>query len=312
VAHDGVNQQDVLRVFQVSDRQRRPAMRALAALLLLALLAACGGSSNGPAAVRTTAAPVATSAPASAPPSAAPTSPAPAGTSARAVYYLHDTGKGLRLYREFHRRPATTGVVRDAVTAMLTEKPADVDYTSLWPRDAAVRGARIDGTTAYVDFTAAVRRASSGSEGEAASLQQLVYTVTAAAPAVKQVQVLVEGKVVESLWGHVDTRKPLARQLAAEILGPVWILTPADGRLPRGGTCGGEATVFEATVSWELVQGGKVVKEGFSTASEGAPGRGPWSAKTDVPPGDYVLRAFESSAEDGKPTFVDDKPLTVT
>jgi hypothetical protein len=243
---------------------------------------------------------------------ASPSTAASAGTAARAVYYLHDTGKGLRLYREFHRRPATTGVVRDAVTAMLTEKPTDRDYTSLWPSPTTVRGARIDGTTAYVDFSAAVRRASSGSEGEAASLQQLVYTVTAAAPAVKQVQVLVEGKPVESLWGHVDTRKPIARQMAAEILGPVWILTPADGRLPRGGTFGGEATVFEATVSWELVQGGKVVKEGFSTASEGAPGRGPWSAKADVPPGDYVLRAFESSAEDGRPTFVDDKPLTVT
>ena len=287
-------------------------MRALVPLLLLPLLASCGGSSDAPAAVRTTAGPVTTSAPASVPPTAAPTSAGPTGTSARAVYYVHDTGKGLRLYREFHRRPATTGVVRDAVTAMLTEKATDRDYTSLWPADATVRGARVDGSTAYVDFTAAVRRASSGAEGEAASLQQLVYTVTAAAPAVKQVQVLVEGKTVESLWGHVDARTPIARQSAAEILGPVWILTPADGRLPRGGTFGGEATVFEATVSWELLQGGKVVKEGFTNASEGAPGRGPWSAKADVPPGDYVLRAFESSAEDGTPTFVDDKPLTVT
>jgi hypothetical protein len=126
------------------------------------------------------------------------------------------------------------------------------------------------------------------------------------------VQLLVAGHAVESLWGHVDTRTPIARQQPAEILGPVWILTPADGRVARGGTFGGEAGVFEGTVSWELVQGGKVVKSGFSQASVGAPGRGPWSAKADVPPGSYVLRAFESSAEDGRPTFVDDKPLTVT
>ena len=286
-------------------------MRALVPLLLLPLLASCVTRSGEPAAVRTSAVPVPTTAP-SAAPSAAPASAGPTGTSARAVYYLHDTGKGPRLYREFHRRPATTGVVRDAVTAMLTEAAVDRDYTSLWPRDATVRGARVDGTTAFIDFSAAVRRSSSGAEGEAASLQQLVYTVTAAAPTVKQVQLLVEGKTVESLWGHADTRKPLTRQLPAEILGPVWVLTPADGRLARGGTFGGEASVFEATVSWELVQGGKVVKEGFTNASQGAPGRGPWSAKADVPPGDYVLRAFESSAEDGTPTFVDDKPLTVT
>ena len=287
-------------------------MRALVPLLLLPLLASCGGSSNAPAAVRTSAAPLVPSSPAGPSASSSPTAAPPTGSTARAVYYLHDTGKGLRLYREFHRRPATTAVVRDAVTAMLTEPATDRDYTSLWPRDATVRGARIDGTTAYVDFSAAVRRSSSGAEGEAASLQQLVHTVTAAAPTVKQVQLLVEGKTVESLWGHVDTRTPITRQMAAEILGPVWILTPADGRLPRGGTFGGEASVFEATVSWELVQGGKVVKEGFTNASQGAPGRGPWSAKADVPPGDYVLRAFESSAEDGRPTFVDDKPLTVT
>ena len=274
---------------------------------LLAALPSCGGSS-APSAIRSPS-------PTAAPPSAVAPSPSSvassAATVARAVYYLHDTGKGLRLYREFHRRPVTAGVVRDAVTAMLTEKATDADYTSLWPSATTVRGARISGTTAYVDLSAAARRGSSGAEGEAASLQQLVYTVTAAAPAVKAVQLLVEGKPVESLWGHADTRAPLTRQSPAEVLGPVWILTPADGRVTRGGTFGGDATVFEGTVSWELVQGDKVVKKGSSQASVGAPGRGPWSARADVPAGSYVLRAFESSAEDGRPTFVDDKPLTV-
>ena len=33
---------------------------------------------------------------------------------------------------------------------------------------------------------------------------------------------------------------------------------------------------------------------------------------TELPPGSYVLRAFESSAEDGRPTFADDKPLTIS
>jgi hypothetical protein len=104
----------------------------------------------------------------------------------------------------------------------------------------------------------------------------------------------------------------MVRRMAAEILGPVWILTPANGRIARGGTFGGEASVFEATVSWEIRQGGRIVQKGFTNADQGAPGRGPWSAKADVPPGSYVLRAFESSAKDGSEIFVDDKPLTVT
>ena len=290
-------------------------MRTLAALALVPVLAACGADEGTPAAVRspvptaTSAAPSPSTAPVA---SDSPSAPTPSGTAARAVYYLRDTDNGPRLYREFHRRPATTGVVRDAVTAMLTEPPADRDYTSLWARGTTVRGVRMEGSTAVVDLSKEAASGRGGAAFEGATLQQLVWTATAADPSVKAVRLLVEGKPVTSLWGHVDTSKAMSRGPAAEVLGPVWVLSPASGRVARGGTFGGEATVFEATVSWQLRQGDRVVKEGFSTASEGAPGRGTWTGTADVPPGDYVLRAFESSAEDGRPMYVDDKPLTVT
>ena len=289
-------------------------MRTLAVLALVPLLASCAGDDGTPSAVRSPVAP-ATSAAAS--PSIEPApSPSPAatarGTAARAVYYLRDTDNGPRLYREFHRRPVTTGVVRDAVTAMLTEPPQDKDYTSLWARGTTVRDVRMNGTTAVVDLSKEAASGRGGAACEGTTLQQLVWTATAADPSVRAVRLLVEGKAVGSLWGHVDTSKPMTRGPAAEVLAPVWVLSPASGRVARGGTFGGEATVFEATVSWQLRQGDRVVKEGFSTASEGAPGRGTWTGTADVPPGDYVLRAFESSAEDGRPMYVDDKPLTVT
>jgi hypothetical protein len=276
-------------------------------LVVAALTAGCAGSSSPPTADK---APSESAAPASQPSHATPASPTAAGTTARAVYYLHDSGRGPRLYREFHPRATTAAVVRDAVTAMLTEKAYDADYTSLWPSGTSVRGARISGTTAYVDLSREARNGSAGAEGEAASLQQLVYTVTAAAPSVRSVQLLIEGKAVETLWGHVDTRAPMTRRMAAEILGPVWLLVPSS--LKAGGRFGGEASVFEATVSWEFRQGGRVVKAGHTNADMGAPGRGPWSDVADVPPGNYELRAYESSAKDGTPTFVDDKPVTVT
>lgn len=242
-----------------------------------------------------------------------PTGTAPAtGTRAVAVYYLHDTTNGPRLYREFHRRPDARAVVRDAVTAMLTESAQDADYTSLWPKGTRVLGVRKDGTTLVVDLSEEAKAMSAGAAYESASLQQLVWTATAADPTASSVQLLVEGKEVESLAGHVDSSEPMRRGQAAYELGPVWILTPTEGgTLRRGATFGGEASVFEATVSWQLVQAGTVVKEGFATASNGAPGRGSWSAVADVPPGDYLLRAFESSAEDGRETFVDDKRITV-
>ena len=281
-------------------------MHRFAPVLALAVLTAgCAGSSSPPTAATTS--PQATTA---APSPTTAATPSQAGTSARAIYYLHDDGHGPRLYREFHPRPATTAVIRDAVTAMLTVKADDADYTSLWPRGTSVRGARVSGTTAYVDLSAEARKGSSGGAGEAASLQQLVYTVTAAAPSVHSVQLLIEGQAVETLWGHVDTRKPIARGPAVEVLGPVWLLVPSS--IKRGARFGGEASVFEATVSWEFRQGTRVVKAGHTNAAMGAPGRGPWSDIANVPPGNYVLRAYESSAKDGTPTFIDDKPVTVT
>jgi hypothetical protein len=287
------------------------AMRRTTPLVVLALLlAGCSDSDPSPAAVRTAAppSPSAVSSPSTEP--SAPPSPRAAGTAARAIYYLRDSGRGPRLYREFHPRPATTGVLRDAVTAMLTERPYDKDYTSLWEPSTRVLGVRLDGSTAVVDVSGDTAESAHGAAAEEATLQQLVWTVTAADPKVKAVRLIVDGTPITSLWGHSDASGPMTRRSAAEVLGPVWLTAP--GTLKRGARFGGEATVFEATVSWEFRQGDRVVKSGHTNATTGAPGRGTWSAVADVPPGSYVLRAYESSAEDGRPLHIDDKPVTVT
>jgi hypothetical protein len=299
---------------------RHPLVLAVALPLVAGVLASCNDGSNlvagptpgsGGTTEPATAEPTSptTTAPA---PGPATTAPAPSGTRAVAVYYVADTTNGPRLYREFHRRAATTAVVRDAVTAMLDQAPLDPDYTSLWADGTRVRGVSKDGATLVVDLTKLATTAGGGAEFEDATLQQLVWTATAADPSSTAVRLLVEGKRVESLWGHVDTSQPMRRGQAASELGAVWVLTPTQGgTVRRGGTFGGEASVFEATVSWQLLQGTKVVAKGFANASAGAPARGTWSAKADVPAGDYVLRAFESSAKDGSDTFVDDKRIRV-
>jgi hypothetical protein len=62
----------------------------------------------------------------------------------------------------------------------------------------------------------------------------------------------------------------------------------------------GEATVFEANVSWQLKRGATQVRNGFATASIGAPGRGEYSFSLGVlPAGSYSIRVFEMSMEDG-------------
>lgn len=86
-------------------------------------------------------------------------------------------------------------------------------------------------------------------------------------------------------------------------LAPIWVTSPGrDAVLPSGKpvVVKGEATVFEATVSWELLKGSSPVKKGHATASVGAPGRGTFSFSLGtVPAGAYTVRVFEVSAADG-------------
>lgn len=253
--------------------------------------------------------------------------PSPSGTpvaAARrpvAVYYLADTGTtGPRLYREFHLRPATRAVIRDAVDAMLQEAPYDPDYRSLWPRTTRVLGVRVEGDLATVNLSGEALGGSAGSAFEVASVQQLVWTVTAAAPTVQRVRVQVEGKStgtvagreIADFWGAGGlASQPPRRADQVDVLGPVWLLTPTQGaNVDRQVRISGTESVFEGTVSWEVTRGGALVKRGFATGV-GAPGRGPWSGSVTLAPGSYLLRAYESSAKDGSVTFLDTKAFTV-
>lgn len=285
---------------------RSAALLALAAALL-------AGCTEGDTARPTSLASTPSSTPTALEPPTPTASATKVPTTARAVYYVMDAGPaGPRLYREFRRRPEGADPVRDAVELMLGRAARDPDYTSLWPEGTVVRDVQVEGDRAVVDLSARAAEGSAGAAFEAASLQQLVHTVTAAEPAVRSVQLLIEGEVRETLWGHVDISQPLERAAQVDVLGPVWLLTPQQGdRLARGDDFGGSASVYEATVSWEWRRDGAVVAEGFSTADQAAPSRGEWSATVDVPPGDYELRAFSSSAQDGSPLFVDSKRVTV-
>ncbi|WP_432486575.1 Gmad2 immunoglobulin-like domain-containing protein [Kineococcus sp. SYSU DK018] len=287
-----------------------PASTALVLSCTL-LLAACGSQDSSPTAATTTSSTGTGTGTESTPPAETVTVPA---------YYAGRTGLegGLEvaLYREFADVPLEGDRVSTALDVML-QQPRDPDYFVPWPEGTRVLGVERTADLVTVDLSAEAATAppGAGEDLARAAVQQVVHTVTAADDAVAGVQLLIDGSRVPDLWGlGVHAGEALARAQASEVLGPVWLLEPEQGaEVTSPVELGGEASVFEATVGWDVTDAsGAVVAEGFATAAEGAPGRGAWSAQVpSLEPGEHVVRAFSVSARDGSVVAVDSKTVTV-
>lgn len=295
---------------------RHPGVLAVAAAAVIGLAAgglavALGGDDDGGNVV---AGPTTSEATTSTPsPSETPTpSPSPSTTTAEVfVYYSMDDGDlGPRLYREEHSVVVEDGeaLAAAAVREMLSEPATDPDYHSGWRAETELLDYSVSGDTATVDLSDFV---SLGASFEFAAVQQLVYTVTANDKPVSKVRLLVDGKTPQS--GHSDWSSPIKRSSLLDIQGLVWLLTPTqDATVGSPVEITGFGTAFEGTVSWEVREDGSdtVVEEGFAQA--GANGDfAEFSDTVDLPPGTYEIRAFESSAQDGRPIHVDSKTFTV-
>jgi hypothetical protein len=244
----------------------------------------------------------------------APSPVASASSYAVPVYYV-DKRKDPQqlLFREtteWTSSPQHT-FVKDSVSAMLATPALDPDYTSYWPAGTTLLSANIvDDTTAVIDLSS---EAANGPAGEGAiSAQQLLYTIVAGAPKIDGLQLRIAGVPVTSLWGTpLPATIPLSP--SSQVWGHVWITAPAENATVASSVeIKGEATVFEGTVTWQLRSNGGTLKTGTATADMGAPDRGLWSVTLEgLAPGQYAIRAYETSAKDGSITYLDDKMFTV-
>ncbi|MGA1078609.1 MAG: Gmad2 immunoglobulin-like domain-containing protein, partial [Nitriliruptoraceae bacterium] len=197
---------------------------------------------------------------------------------------------------------AVSRIARAVAALLAVVDPADPDLATSVPPGTLARDVILDGDVAVLDLGGALAGSSGGSAEEVTLAQQLAHTVVAAAPEVAGVRVLLEGRPIESLWGHLDWSVPLVADPFA--LSPVTIEVPAFGATAPVGevTLTGRATVFEGTVLVRLERAdGTVLEEGFVTATEGGPGRGTWTWTVTLPePGEYRLVAGASDPSDGE------------
>ena len=232
---------------------------------------------------------------------------------ALAQYWVAETARGFRLYREFVRLELTPDPITAALRALVMRQPKDSDYMSLWPIETKINSIELSGNEATIDLT--FGKLNVGAEGESLAIAQLVWTATAADPSVTRISLTVDGKKVESLAGHVDASKPFTRAPSYEVVAPVWITSPEEGTQvsAQGFTLSGLALTFEANVVWKVFQNGKLVRKGFTTAEGAAPAWTPWSVAIDgLAPGEYQFSAMEFSAMDGSLVAQDTKNVTLT
>ena len=241
-----------------------------------------------------------------------PTTSPTVSTKAMAQYWVADTARGFRLYREYVRINPTPDAITAALRQLVSQGPVDSDYVSLWPIGTTINSVKVNGDTALIDLT--FPKLNVGAAAESLAIAQLVWTATAANTTIKKVSLTVDGKKVESLAGHVDATQPFTRGLTYEILPPVWITSPTEGQrvAAKGFTLSGMASTFEANVVWKVIKDGVIVKQGSTTALGAAPAWKPWSiAIPDLAPGTYIFEAMEYSAKDGSLVAQDTKNVVL-
>lgn len=97
-----------------------------------------------------------------------------------------------------------------AVEALLAGTD-DKKLTAVFPKKAKLRKVSVSGGVAKVDFDKnLISGFVGGSTGEEMLVGSLVNTMTEF-PEIKKVQILVEGKEIDSLSGHLDLSKPVER-----------------------------------------------------------------------------------------------------
>lgn len=233
-----------------------------------------------------------------------------------AIYWLGDTPRGVRLYREFRGVTGATEL-EAAVAAALSGTPEDPDYRTPW-RDTELVSAAVDGDVIRVELDAAPTAGDASDQTEAAqALEQVIRTAQAAVGSRLPVQFQVAGNPVAEVFGE-PTSEPLTEGEWSDVLSLVSLSDPAEGTIVSDGTLQvrGVASSFEATVPWRILQDGTVVDEGFFTADGWIDRLHPYRGEIDVtelPSGGYVLEVSTSdpSAGEGPGPSTDTRGFTV-
>ncbi|MDO9496260.1 MAG: Gmad2 immunoglobulin-like domain-containing protein [Nocardioides sp.] len=260
---------------------------------------------------------------ADAPPADDPTQavePTPtAATVAVPAYYVGDTGRGPRLFREFVNVEEGPNPVA-SVLAALESTPGDPDYRTLWPAGSFAGGeVRRDIINVVIADAALHDRPASMTGAEAAlAIEQVIFSVQGAVGDRLGVQFRLGDNPVNEVLGQ-PTSEPLANAEPLDVLSLMSVTSPSEGAVVSGSfVAEGVNSGFEATMSWRLEDAaGEVVLEGNATAEGWMDRLYPWTTDpidvSGLVPGTYRFVASnpDPSGGEGFPPDTDTRTIIV-
>lgn len=131
------------------------------------------------------------------------------------LFYVTDDGMRLvSVERDVPFGEGTVGQARQIIEAQIA--PTAEPYISAVPAGTTLRGVfATEGGEVFVDLSKELASLHpGGSTNETLTVYTLVNALTTNLPAVTAVQILVEGKEVDTLAGHIDLRRPLEKNLS--------------------------------------------------------------------------------------------------
>ncbi|HXD72688.1 MAG TPA: GerMN domain-containing protein [Vicinamibacterales bacterium] len=146
----------------------------------------------------------------------APAPPVPNAAAGRKIkvhlFYVSMDGTKLSgVEREVAYGDGVSAQAQEIVAAQLAAPPEPL--VSAIPKGTTLRAIYVNERgEAYVDLSKEVSTAhTGGTEDERLTIYAIVNALTANLPSIMSVQLLVDGKEVDTLAGHIDLRRPLSR-----------------------------------------------------------------------------------------------------
>lgn len=245
-------------------------------------------------------------------PTSISSSPTPALTNETpksyvAVYYPVFSEPSPYLVREVHLVQKNGNPMEDALYELIKGTPITPGAQRVIPEDTKVLGIEVSSGEAKVNFSRAVLKANVGAELEALGIASIVNTLSEF-PEIHRVSFLVEGSLDQEAmdwWGHVGLyEQPFSPNWDLVTQPAVWVISPLpEETIQSPVRIRGKAMVFEAALSGRIKDRlGKVLAEGSTMATKGAPERGDFELNLTFQvsgPEEGTIEIYTISPKDG-------------